>query len=56
MSTKRKRQSVKKKGFIAENLKQFLPPVSRMGGLNPSGWGWSKIMKQVGQGPPKKVA
>lgn len=26
--------------YIDENLKRFLPPVSRMGGTNPDNWRW----------------
>lgn len=47
----------KAKAFIDESLRQFLLPVSRMGGSNPVDWEWGDRSKRVTQeGQIRKVA
>jgi len=51
MKAKKTKKTRKQQGkgtlIIEENLKAFIPPVSRMGGANPVDWGWSEHFNQA---------
>ena len=56
MKKRQQKKKTKNTGrFIAEDLKQFLPPVSHMGGPSRSGWMWGNIIKREDQKQELKV-
>ena len=55
--SKKKTTKRRTKGFIHESLREFMPGVSRMGGVNPVDWGWGNSSKiHTLQGQTKKIA
>ena len=51
MNLAQKRKAIRKKKIIVieESLRQFIPPVSRMGGASPPNWGWGSAAPQIKQ-------
>jgi hypothetical protein len=56
MKPRTKKEKKEKPTFIIEeNLRQFFPPISRMGGKNPSSWEWRTSTQKLQEARMRKI-